>query len=247
MDFYKDFAEEYDAMHPRETVYEQQSFFAELISRYHITSCLDCACGAGWHLEMLHRMGLDCAGSDLSPDMLALAKKHLASTGIPLKCEDFRTLERSWKGHRFDMVVCLTTSLPHVTTAKGIATALRAMRRRLNANGILVVSNGISDKLLDIKPVFIAGPTFEDRAVYFFNEYPETERAVFHVLIVSKTASGFRHVVRSMDYYAMRKDTLHGFLEQAEFRDMNYYGDFAFTRYSKRTSDRLIVVAQKPR
>jgi len=245
MDFYKDFAEDYNQMHTRETVFAQRDFFAELIARYNVKSCLDCACGAGWHLDLFRRMGLDCAGSDLSPDMVKLARRHLKGTGVPLKQEDFRRLGRSWKDRRFDMVACLTTSLPHVTTAKGIVTALKAMYSRLNPGGIVVISNGISDKFLNQKPTFMVGPVFADRAMYFFNEFPGKTRAIFHVLIVHRTATGFRHSFRSMDYYAMRQETFRTCLAQTGFTKIRYYGDFAFSRYSKKTSDRLIVVAEK--
>jgi glycine/sarcosine N-methyltransferase len=119
MDSYRILADDYDYLNPREEILKQEGFFKKLIIEYSVKTCLDCACGTGWHLLMLNQLGIQCAGSDLSPEMLASAERNLKGRNIRLLEEDFCTLSRSWN-QTFDMVICMTTSLPHMLTDKDV-------------------------------------------------------------------------------------------------------------------------------
>src|SRR3989344_8829697 len=112
MDNYQNLSVDYDVLQPKEEIFKQEPFFKKLIEKYSIKTCLDCACGTGWHLFMLNKLGLKCAGSDLSDGMLESAGKNLKGLSIALKNENFRTLSKSWK-EKFDMIICMTTSFPH--------------------------------------------------------------------------------------------------------------------------------------
>jgi len=72
------------------------AFFTKLIEDYGIQKVLDCACGPGNELIMLHSLGCDVTGSDISPSMLQLAKKNLtqANIDIPLHRADYRELPK---------------------------------------------------------------------------------------------------------------------------------------------------------
>lgn len=241
---YKTLARVYEALSPKEDVFKQKPFFCQLIQQYAVESCLDCACGTGWHLFMLDELGVACFGSDISPDMLAVARRNLAGKKILLKCEDFRTLSESWQ-RRFDMVICMTTSLPHMLMDDEVTTALNSMYEALNAGGILVVSNGISDALLDTKPRFIPARIGTNQALYFFLEYPTPEMVVFNILHVEKTENSFEHHFEVIDYNAMRKSSLERCFIHTPFRQIEYFGGYDFSDYSSETSQRLIVVAQR--
>jgi len=60
-------AEDYELLNRKKDIFKQKAFFKKIVDKYSIKSCLDCACGAGWHLYMLNNMGINCFGSDLSP------------------------------------------------------------------------------------------------------------------------------------------------------------------------------------
>lgn len=242
-DQYRLLAQRYDALNPKEEIFKQQPFFERLVSQYGIKNCLDCACGTGWHLFMLHGLGLSCSGSDISPEMIALAQENLKGKSIPLKQEDFRTLAHSW-ADGFDMVICMTTSLPHMLTDEDTETALNSIYDRLSPGGILVVSNGITDSLLDAKPKFMPARIHPDQAFYFFLEYPTPQRVVFNILHVRKSDSGFEHSFEVMEYNAMRQSTLERCFARTPFRRIEYFGDFDFSGYSPSAS-KLITIAQK--
>jgi SAM-dependent methyltransferase len=241
---YQGLAGVYEALRPKEEILEQRPFFEQLTQKYAIQSCLDCSCGTGWHLFMLDALGLACFGSDISPDMLAAARKNLAEKNIPLKQEDFRTLSRSWS-RQFDMIICMTTSLPHMLTDDAVTAALNSMHEVLNPGGIVVISNGISDALLDSRPKFIPARIGADQAFYFFLEYPTPERVVFNILYIKKTAQSFEHRFEVIQYNAMRQSVLARCFSQTPFRRIDYFGGHDLSNYSTEASGRLIAVAQR--
>jgi glycine/sarcosine N-methyltransferase len=243
MDEYKILADVYDILNPKEEVLSQKPFFEKIIRKYSVTEVLDCACGTGLHLSMFHDLGLTCFGSDLSSEMLTVAKKNLEGKYIPLKTEDFRTLGSSW-GDTFDLVTCLTTSLPHMLTDEDVVTALQSMYDRINEGGILVITNGITDSLLQRKPKFIPARINSEDAFYFVCEYtPDT--MTFHILYIKKTTDSFDHLFTSTTYNAMKKSVLERCLKQTSFKNIEFYGDYDFSGYSLDSSSKLIVVAEK--
>jgi glycine/sarcosine N-methyltransferase len=139
MDVYKILAKDYDFLNPKEEIFKQEGFFRKLIEKYHVRTCLDCACGTGWHLFMLGNMGVQCFGSDLSQEMLDRAKQNLTGKNVPLKREDFRHLSHSWS-EKFDMVICMTTSFPHMQTDADAIQTLQAMYDALTNTGIVLAT-----------------------------------------------------------------------------------------------------------
>jgi len=245
MDNYKILAKDYDYFfNPRETVSKQKKFFEKLIKKYSVKTCLDCACGTGPHLYMLEKLGIKCFGSDLSPEMLAVAKKNLKGKNIPLRVEDYRKLSNSWK-EKFDMIICMTSSFAHMLTDKDAVAALNSMYGKLNDRGILVISNGISDKMLDTKPKFIPAKILKDRAMYFFLEYPNKKEIIFNIIQIKKTKNSFKQAIETMTYNAMRKSVLEKYFAQTKFRKVQYFGNYDFSRYSTRKSDKIRVIAHK--
>lgn len=243
MEEYQILADVYDILNPKEEIFSQKPFFEALVKKYSVEKVLDCACGTGWHLSMFHDMGMTSFGSDISGEMLALAKVNLEGKYIPLKQEDFRTLGNSW-GDGYDMITCLTTSLPHMLTDEDVVTALTSMYDRLNDGGILVISNGITDALLTTKPKFIPARVLTHDAFYFVMEYPENQ-LIFNIVYVTKTDDGFDHKFTSLTYSAMRKSVLERCFGKTSFRNISYYGDYDMSPYDPGLSTKLIVVAEK--
>jgi SAM-dependent methyltransferase len=244
MSDYELLAEDYDYLHPKEEIFKQEPFFKELIKKYAIKTCLDCACGTGWHLFMLDSLGIKCYGSDLSSEMLSVAKINLKGRDIPLKKEDFRQLSNSWKT-KFDAIICMTTSFPHMLTDSDVMAALQSMYEQLNEGGLLIIDNGISDSMLNDKPKFIPARILKDRAFYFFLEYPNPNRIDFNILEVKRRNDAFEHSFESIQYNAMRKADVERYLAKTKFKKIDYLGDYDFSEYSTKNSKRLIVVSQK--
>jgi hypothetical protein len=115
----------------------------------------------------------------------------------------------------------------------------------MNRDGILVISNGITDPLLDSKPKIIPASAHKNRAFYFFLEYPNPSSVIFNILQVKKTKNSFQYAYYPIRYNAMRKSDFKKYFAETKFEKVQYFGDYKFTPYSIRKSGRLIAVAQK--
>ncbi|TMF13297.1 MAG: class I SAM-dependent methyltransferase, partial [Chloroflexi bacterium] len=116
----KDYATEADVLHA-------------LIQRVHpgARTLLDVACGTGAHLACL-RERYDVAGTDVSPEMLAVARERLGDD-VPLEVADMRTLHL---GRRFDAVTCLFSSIGYVLDSDGLRQTMRRFADHLNVGGV---------------------------------------------------------------------------------------------------------------
>jgi ubiquinone/menaquinone biosynthesis C-methylase UbiE len=99
----------------------------------HARSLLDVACGTGRHLELL-RERYEVEGLDINPTMLKAARE---------RCPDVTFHEADMAdfslGGRFDVVMCLFSSIGYVRTEARLRSAVLCMRRHLAPGGLLVI------------------------------------------------------------------------------------------------------------
>jgi SAM-dependent methyltransferase len=96
-------------------------------------SLLDVACGTGRHLELL-RDRYEVEGLDLNPKLLDVARERCPGVGFHVgDMADFEL------GRRFDIVMCLFSSIAYVKTAERLRRAVSSMRAHLNPGGVLLV------------------------------------------------------------------------------------------------------------
>ena len=96
-------------------------------------SLLDVACGTGRHLELL-RERYEVEGLDLNPTMLEVARKRCP--GVAFHQADMADF--SLEG-RFDVVMCLFSSIGYVRTEARMRDAVLCMRRHLRPGGVLLI------------------------------------------------------------------------------------------------------------
>jgi SAM-dependent methyltransferase len=94
---------------------------------------LDVACGTGGHIPYL-RDAFTIEGVDLDPRMLELARKR--HPGLPFHHGDMLDFDL---GRRFDVVVCLFSSIGYVKTASRLDRAITNMARHVCPGGVLIV------------------------------------------------------------------------------------------------------------
>jgi glycine/sarcosine N-methyltransferase len=247
-DPYESFAERYDLFDGAFGIYPPVlvDFYRELLARYQVHRVLDCACGTGKHLPLFCTLGCEVVGSDLSPAMLAQARKNLAGLGIeiPLHRVDYRELPQHF-AHPFDAVTCLSSSILHMPDEAQVLRAFESMRGVLRPGGILVLTQGTSDRQWREKPRFIPAVNEPDFTRLFVIDYAG-EGATYHILDIhhSDEVRDFR--VWSITYPRMiLRDDQERLLKAAGFATVTCYGNYRFQPYDTQTSQRLIVVAQK--
>jgi SAM-dependent methyltransferase len=97
-------------------------------------SLLDVACGTGRHLEVFARTVGRCAGIDLDPAMLDIARARVPQAR--LEVADMVGFDL---GERFDVVTCLFSSVGYVGTIPRLRRAIASMAAHLTDRGVLVV------------------------------------------------------------------------------------------------------------
>ena len=95
---------------------------------------LDVACGTGKSLLPLVRRGYSVTGCDLSPEMLAVARRAVPAD-VRLVEADMRALPDLGE---FDLVTCLDDAINYLLGADDLRRALRSMASLLHPDGLLV-------------------------------------------------------------------------------------------------------------
>jgi glycine/sarcosine N-methyltransferase len=247
-DTYGDFAGRYDlffdtfGLHSQET----EGFYRHVFGRGGVRSVLDCACGTGHDLVMFDRLGFEVVGSDASEAMLAKARENLAALKIkiPLVKADYRDLPGNFDRH-FDAVVCLSSSILEMPNEAEMHKALSSMSQVLTDGGLLVLTQGTTDKQWSEKPRFMLAVNKEDFSRLFVIDY-EGAGARYNILDIYHGAGNYDFKVWTAHYHIMLlKDDLARLLAQAGFGDIEFYGSYTLEPYDKTSSNILIAVARK--
>jgi SAM-dependent methyltransferase len=131
-------AELYDAIYGtfKDYVAESSAIAAVVRDAHpHAHTILDVGCGTGEHakhLRMSH--GFDVDGLDMDPGMLAVARRKLPSARFYEA--DMSSFEL---GQRYDVVMCLFSSIGYVRTLPRVTDALRCFRNHLTGGGVVIV------------------------------------------------------------------------------------------------------------
>ena len=175
--------------------------------------------------------------------MLAQARKNLSVRGIEatLVKADFRELDRHFSDW-FDAVVCLSTSLPHLLAESEVLEMLENTRKVLRPEGLLVITQAITDKLVRDKPFFIPVITRHNFSRIFGVEYG-IQTLKFHVLDLVHTAGRQQSTEYCFEYQIVLRDDYQRLLEATGYQSIEFFSDYGRTPYDKETSDRMIVVA----
>ena len=94
---------------------------------------LDVGCGAGLLAEPLARLGAKVTGIDASPEVIAVAREHAEASGLEI---DYRAGDVQELEAQFDLITAMEV-IEHVADP---AAFVKALAKRLAANGLLVMS-----------------------------------------------------------------------------------------------------------
>ena len=245
-DAYEGFADRYDLFFGHFEVYSPQLsvFFTKVFDDNRVKRVLDCACGTGRHLYLFHKLGLEVVGSDISPAMLAEARKNLENRDIdiPLHRLDYRELPEHFDD-KFDAVVCLTSAICEMPDSLQVLQAFKSMREVLRDRGILILSQGTTDKQWAEKPRFILVDDNDDYTRLFVVDYFDNG-ARYNVVDIFHRGEETEVKTWGIDYMHMVfRDGQENLLKSAGFRGVEFFGSYDFEPYSRTTSNHLITVA----
>lgn len=114
-------------------------------------SILDLGCGTGNHVIPLIQRGYEVTGVDLSPEMLAFAKRklHAANLSAELIHSDMKDISL---GRKFDVVLCMFAALCYQTTNAALVQTIRRVREHIKPGGIFMFDFWYGPAVLHIRP-----------------------------------------------------------------------------------------------
>jgi glycine/sarcosine N-methyltransferase len=266
-DFYDALAPMFDVMTDWEArLAGEGPFLREFLGQAGATRVLDAACGSGGHALALARWGYDLAGADASPAMIALARRKAVEAGLAvpfvignlagLAGASAPPLPGEGLGERFDAVLCLGNSLPHLLTQADLVAALRGVAGVLRPGGLFLTQNLNYDLRWKKQPRFFAaqGGVLDGREVlvWRFADYePEAGRIAFHIALFRKpegtAGTGNWDVqVHTTPQRPLFYADLDSGLAEVGFTDVRAYGRMALPLepFDRAQSGDLVVVAR---
>ena len=249
-EFYDRLAEAFDVMTDwKSRLAVELPFIQATLAQHNARSILDCACGTGWHAIALRQRDYQVAGSDISPAMIARARENAARehAEIPFATASFQTLRVTYP-ERFDAVLCLGNSLPHVLSDEAAVDSLRNMRGCLNTGGVLILHNLNYDKRWREKPRWFAvnSGTLGGHAtiIWRFADYAE-DGIVFNIALFTKGEGDEWSVdVQSTPQRPYQKTEIENMLLRAGFHDLAFYGNLQGEEFDAAHSADLVVVGK---
>jgi SAM-dependent methyltransferase len=140
---FRRYARHYDLLYRDKDYAAEAQFVARLLARNlgrppRQTKILDLACGTGRHASELNGLGYQVEGSDISADMIEIARERAAESRAPLRFhnESFQTCGRI--GEKYHAVIAMFAAIDYLTDYADLARSLQNIRELLHPGGVFV-------------------------------------------------------------------------------------------------------------
>lgn len=218
-------------------------FLRRLVDEVQANSVLDVGGGTGHHARLLHGWGLEVTLADPSARTLEAARRRLPSS-VRIEAVGFEALSDLG---RYDLVICLGNTLPHVRDLAEFEHWLETLYGRLQPGGALLCHQHNYRYLLSDFPRRRFLPARGTESVFYLRFFERDGSALrFVVMRVRGQAGGYetesayvRHCPLSPDHYDFE-------LKRLGAAAVRLYGGFDGADYDAEESEDLIVVARKP-
>jgi glycine/sarcosine N-methyltransferase len=244
--FYRQLAYNYDSMTRFEQRLDSESnILKKWVERYRFKSALDAACGTGIHAIALKKQDIDTAGADISADMLDQARKNAMHHGVEIEfiqasMEDLK----SKIARKFDAILCLGNSQPHLLNQEDLNAALENFFELLNPQGRVVIQILNYHKILTEKERIVGINRADGKEFIRFYDFPDgTIR--FNILTVNWKNGQADHRLSSTKLYPYTRTHLEPALKNNGFSRIEFFGNMKFGVFEENTSPNLVVTAQK--
>lgn len=244
--FYREMAVQYDTMTrfgarlPGER--EMLSHWRE---RFGFSRALDAACGTGLHAIALAQLGVAVTGADLSPEMLAQARRHAAAEKVTVRWVE-AAMERLDQAVAppYDLVLCLGNSLPHLLDAGALSAALSGFHCLLAPGGHLLLQLINYTLVLAWQRRVIGLSREGEREFIRFYDFGEPLLR-FNILEIDWAQRPPGHRLQSVPLYPWQRPEVEAALGEAGFGDLKIYGDLQRASFADGTSPNLVVAARR--
>jgi SAM-dependent methyltransferase len=181
--------------------------------------------------------------------MLRLAERNSSAAGVAV--EFFKAgltdVGRKAGREKFDAVVCLGNSLPHLPTQRELDRAMRSIKQALAPGGVFVSQIRNYDKIVAENLRFMP-PTsaeWEGKECVFFRmlDIHSPRRVDFHIIRFLRESGKWSYKVQTTRLRPILKKHMDAALGRAGFKNIRHYADYSFTPFAVDKTLDLISVA----
>ncbi len=227
----------------------EMPFLQRTLDQKGARSILDTACGTGRHAIALAQKGYRTAGCDASPVMIEMARNNAvkAKADVRFEVADFNQLGKF--SETFDAVLCLGNSLPHLLSQEALINALRQMRGKIRAGGLLILHDLNYDMRMVKKPRFFSVNGNDRALVWRFADYGP-EFITFHTALFERRGAEAEEELPSWSVQVnstLQRPLLERDLDEAlartGFENIQHFGGLDGSPFEREKSGDLVMVA----
>lgn len=195
---------------------------------------LDLACGAGRHSKVLHSLGYDVTGVDLSPNSIAQANQ-CSAPGLRFFVHDMRDpLPDS-----YDVILNLFTSFGYFDSVADNARVLKSVFDALLPDGLLVIDFFNAEKVM--RELKTRQEINRDGILFHIKKEVSNGKIVKTIAFEAEGQSHFhQEKVQALDLMDFQQ-----LLGNGGFQIAQTYGNYALEPFNAVHSDRLILICKK--
>lgn len=247
MEAYTSFASVYDTFMDDVPYSEWCAYLCGILEEYGIKEglLLDLGCGTGSLTEELAKSGYDMIGVDISGDMLEIAQKKRADSGLDILylMQDMREFELYGTVRA---VVSICDSLNYIMSGEDLLDVFRLVNNYLDPGGIFVFDLNTAYKYRELIGDTTIAENRESCSFIWENTYYEEEHVnEYDLTIFNREESGlYRKYEESHFQKAYELETIQALLAQAGMEYMAAYD--AFTKEPPKVdSERIYIIAKE--
>ena len=233
-------SEYYDLLYEHRDQVEAKLFIANLFNHLKLDQdikVLDLACGKGRHSIQVHDLGYEVIGLDLSEESIKYAQQFQGQ-GIHFQSGDMRNIPFT---NKFDLVLNLFTSFGYFEEESENIEVIRSIANALKTDGMLVLD------FMNIHKVIREIPneeTVQRNKVHFeIRKYLDDGAIVKDIRYkVDGKEQNQLELVKLIDLPLFQS-----YFDEAGLELKDVFGDYHFNAFDPEQSDRLIMIAQKPK
>jgi SAM-dependent methyltransferase len=198
------------------------------------TKTLDLACGAGRHSRVMHQLGLDVSGCDLSVNSIAKAREE-APEGLKFFVHDMR----NELPEQYEVVMNLFTSFGYFESLADNLKALQSIHKSLADGGILVIDFFNAEKV--VREMKRRQEIRRGQILFHIKKDVLNGRIVKTIAFEADGESHFyQEKVQALDLVDFQQ-----LLGETGFSINAIFGDYRLNPFDAESSDRLILICGK--
>ncbi|MFA4852107.1 MAG: class I SAM-dependent methyltransferase [Bacteroidales bacterium] len=200
--------------------------------KFYPSTILDIACGTGDLIAKLHKDGFQVIGTDISTEMIKVAKTKNPSLKLAVKDMSKLKLNKT-----FDLIICAFDSLNYLKNEKQIDSTFSKVHKHLNKSGFFVFDVN-TPNLYEAKHHGIIERKIKGIKFKQILKYDPVKKLAYTTFRFSDKDKE-KHVQK-----AYTKDEITKKLIFHDFKIVDMYGDLRFNKANNK-SERIFYIAKK--